>query len=356
MAITGNEIRKSFISFFESKGHKHVRSSSLVPHNDPTILFTNAGMNQFKDYFLGNQVPEFKRAVTSQKVMRAGGKHNDLENVGRTDRHHTFFEMLGNFSFGDYFKKEAIEYAWEYLTVTLGIPVEKMVVSVFEEDQEAFDIWHKVIGLPKNKIGRLGEKENFWAMGDVGPCGPCSEIHYQLYPPRDGKTAQKALEDDDGTYLEIWNLVFMQYNQEADGTRVPLPNPSIDTGMGIERIASVIQEFKNNYDSDLLSGLVSHVKENAPDPKGGPDELEVSARVIADHIRASVFLISDGVVPSNEGRGYVMRRIIRRAARHGKELGYQPGFFAKLVDVFVPMMEEAYPEISENSDYIKILL
>ncbi len=356
MALTGNELRKSFIEYFESKGHKHVRSSSLVPHNDPTILFTNAGMNQFKDYFLGNEIPEFKRAVTSQKVMRAGGKHNDLENVGRTDRHHTFFEMLGNFSFGDYFKKEAIEYAWEYLTVVLNIPEDTLVVSVFEDDQEAFDIWNKVIGIPAEKIGQLGEKENFWSMGDIGPCGPCSEIHFQLNSLPEGKSVQQALEDDDGTFLEVWNLVFMQYNQEQDGSRVALPNPSIDTGMGIERIASVIQSFKSNYESDLLSGLVNHVKENAPNPKGNEAEIEVSARVIADHIRASVFLISDGVIPSNEGRGYVMRRIIRRAARHGKELGYLPGFFSELVNFFIPMMADAYPEIDENKDYIKILL
>ncbi len=356
MAMTGNELRKSFIEFFEAKGHKHVRSSSLVPHNDPTILFTNAGMNQFKDYFLGNQIPEFNRAVTSQKVMRAGGKHNDLENVGRTDRHHTFFEMLGNFSFGDYFKTEAIKYAWEYLTDVLGIPEEKLVVSVFEDDQEAFDIWNKIVGVPAEKIGRLGESENFWSMGDVGPCGPCSEIHYELNPLSEGKTVQQALEDDDGTFLEVWNLVFMQFNQEQDGTRIPLPNPSIDTGMGIERIASVIQNVKSNYETDLLSQLVDYLIANAPNPKEGKEGVVVSARVIADHIRAAVFLISDGVIPSNEGRGYVMRRIIRRAARHGKELGYQPGFFSELVDVFVPMMEEAYPEIAENKAYIKILL
>ncbi len=356
MAMTGNEIRTSFIKFFESKGHKHVRSSSLVPHNDPTILFTNAGMNQFKDYFLGNRIPEFKKAVTSQKVMRAGGKHNDLENVGRTDRHHTFFEMLGNFSFGDYFKKEAIEYAWEFLTELLEIPVEKIAVSVFEDDNEAFDIWHEVIGIPKDRIGRLGEKENFWSMGDVGPCGPCTEIHYQMNPFQDGRNVQESLEADDGTFLEIWNLVFMQYNQEADGTRNLLPKPSVDTGMGLERVASVIQHVNSNYESDLLSGLVSHIKKNVSNPKGSLAEIEVSARVISDHIRASVFLISDGVIPSNEGRGYVMRRIIRRAARHGKELGYTTGFFAELVDFFLPMMQDAYPEIAENKDYIKLLL
>jgi len=356
MAITGNEIRKSFIQYFESKDHKHIRSSSLVPHNDPTILFTNAGMNQFKDYFLGNEKPEHSRAVTSQKVMRAGGKHNDLENVGRTDRHHTFFEMLGNFSFGDYFKKEAISYAWEYLTVILKVPADKLVVSVFEDDQDAFDIWHDEIGVSKDNIGRLGEKENFWSMGDTGPCGPCSEIHYELNPVPAGKSVQQCLEDDDGTFLEIWNLVFMQYNREKDGTLNPLPKPSIDTGMGIERITSVVQNEKTNYGSDLLCGLVEKVLKDAPDPQGSDNESEVSARVISDHIRAVVFLIADGVNPSNEGRGYVLKRIIRRAARHGKELGYHPGFFADLVDDFVPMMSEAYPEIAEATPYIKIII
>ncbi|NQU65108.1 MAG: alanine--tRNA ligase [SAR324 cluster bacterium] len=356
MAMTGTEIRQSFIQFFKSKGHKHVRSSSLVPHNDPTILFTNAGMNQFKDYFLGNQKPEFNRAVTSQKVMRAGGKHNDLENVGRTDRHHTFFEMLGNFSFGDYFKKEAIAFAWEYLTDVLELEPDRLVVSVFEDDQESFDIWHKDIGIPKERIGRLGEKENFWSMGDTGPCGPCSEIHYQLQPMTEGYTVQKSLEADDGTFLEIWNLVFMQFNKEDDGAITPLPKPSIDTGMGIERIATVVQHFKSNYESDLLSGLVSKVLSEAPNASTSEGENIVAARVIADHIRATVFLIADGVIPANEGRGYVLKRIIRRAARHGKELGYKPGFFAALVDYFVPTMSDAYPEIKESQGYIKILI
>ncbi|MFH2131183.1 MAG: alanine--tRNA ligase [bacterium] len=356
MAMTGNEIRQSFIQFFESKGHKHVRSSSLVPHNDPTILFTNAGMNQFKDYFLGNQKPEFTRAVTSQKVMRAGGKHNDLENVGRTDRHHTFFEMLGNFSFGDYFKQDAISYAWEYLTDVLKLPKDKLVVSVFEDDQESFDLWHELIGIPAANIGRLGEKDNFWSMGDTGPCGPCSEIHYRLQPLREGYTVQKSLEEDDGTFLEIWNLVFMQFNREEGGALTPLPKPSIDTGMGIERIASVVQNYKSNYESDLLSGLVNSVLENAPQPSGSVNESIVSARVIADHIRATLFLIADGVIPSNEGRGYVLRRIIRRAARHGKELGYQPGFFSDLGIEFVPMMSDAYPELKESQEYSKILI
>ena len=356
MAMTGNEIRKSFIQFFQSKDHKHVRSSSLIPHNDPTILFTNAGMNQFKDYFLGNQKPDFTRAVTSQKSMRVSGKHNDLENVGRTDRHHTFFEMLGNFSFGDYFKEEAIAYAWEYLTEVINLQADKLVVSVYTEDDDAFQIWNKNVGIPAERIGRLGEKDNFWSMGDIGPCGPCSEIHYQLYPIPEGKTVQGCLEDDDGTFLEIWNLVFMQFNREADGTMTPLPKPSIDTGMGLERIAAVAQNELSNYGSDILSHLVDSIENNAPNPSENQEERTVSAHVIADHIRAAVFLITDGVIPSNEGRGYVLRRIIRRAARHGKELGYQPGFFAKLVPAFIPMMAEAYPELAESQDYVGILL
>ncbi|MCP4295895.1 MAG: alanine--tRNA ligase [Proteobacteria bacterium] len=353
--MTGNEIRKAFIRYFESKNHKHVRSSSLVPHNDPTILFTNAGMNQFKDFFLGNQKPEYKTAVTSQKVVRAGGKHNDLENVGRTDRHHTFFEMLGNFSFGDYFKEDAIKYGWEFLTEVMGIPEEKLAVSVFEDDQEAYDIWANM-GIPEKRIARLGEKENFWSMGDTGPCGPCSEIHYLLHPLEKGKNSRQSLEDDDDSYLEIWNLVFMQFNRDANGTMTPLPKPSIDTGMGLERIASVVQGKTNNYDTDLLDGLVQKIASGVGHTVGANEERDVSCRVIADHIRASTFLITDGVIPSNEGRGYVLRRIIRRAARHGKELGYQPGFFADLVDDFVPMMLETYPEIEESREYIQILL
>jgi len=356
MTMTGNEIRKSFIQFFQSKDHKHVRSSSLIPHNDPTILFTNAGMNQFKDFFLGNQTPEYTRAVTSQKSMRVSGKHNDLENVGRTDRHHTFFEMLGNFSFGDYFKEEAIAYAWEYLTDVLKIPADKLVASVYTEDEDALKIWSKNVGIPLERIGRLGEKDNFWSMGDIGPCGPCSEIHYQLYPIPEGKSVQRCLEDDDGTFLEVWNLVFMQYNRESNGSLTPLPKPSIDTGMGLERIAAVAQNELSNYGSDILSKLVETIEKNAPNPAGSKEETTVSARVVSDHIRAAVFLITDGVIPSNEGRGYVLRRIIRRAARHGKELGYQPGFFADLVPTFVPMMEEAYPEIAESQEYVGILL
>jgi len=353
--MTGNEIRTAFIRYFESKNHKHVRSSSLVPHNDPTILFTNAGMNQFKDYFLGNQEPEFTKAVTSQKVMRAGGKHNDLENVGRTDRHHTFFEMLGNFSFGDYFKKEAIAYAWEFLTVVLAIPTEKLAISVYEDDQEAYDLWVE-LGVPSDKIAKLGAAENFWSMGDTGPCGPCSEIHYLLHPLQDGKTPVQSLEDDDGSMLEVWNLVFMQYNRDADGTLNPLPSPSIDTGMGLERITSVVQGQNNNYDTDLLRNLLDVIAKKAKYTIGSTEEGDVSCRVISDHMRAVVFLIADGVIPSNEGRGYVLRRILRRAARHGKELGFHPGFFADLVADFVPMMSATYPEIEESKNYAQILL
>ncbi len=353
--MTGNEIREAFIEFFKSKHHAQVRSSSLVPVNDPTILFTNAGMNQFKDFFLGNQTPDYKCAVTSQKVLRAGGKHNDLENVGRTDRHHTFFEMLGNFSFGDYFKREAILYAWEFLTVTLKVDPELLAISVFQDDDEAYDIWTKEIGIKSDKIARLGEADNFWSMGDTGPCGPCSEIHFKLHDPK-GKTATQCLEADDGVYLEIWNLVFMQFNRDASGVMTPLPSPSIDTGMGLERIASVVQGKTNNYDTDLLKPFINAIAKGVKYTPDSDFDRDVNCRVIADHMRASVFLIADGVIPANEGRGYVLRRIIRRAARHGKELGYAPGFFAKLVADFVPTMEAAYPEIRESQDYIQILL
>ena len=354
--MTGSEIRSAFIEFFKSKGHKEVRSSALIPHNDPTILFTNAGMNQFKDIFIGNEAPPYPCAVTSQKVMRAGGKHNDLENVGRTDRHHTFFEMLGNFSFGDYFKKEAISYAWEFLTEVVKLDPAQLAISVFEDDDEAYDIWHKEMGIPAERIARLGEKDNFWSMGDTGPCGPCSEIHYLMHPLEKGRNAIESLEADDGSYLEIWNLVFMQFNRDASGVMNPLPKPSIDTGMGLERIAAVAQGKDNNYDSDLLSDLTGHIAKGAGHQVNDSPEITVSCRVIADHIRASVFLIADGVIPANEGRGYVLRRIIRRAARHGKELGYQPGFFSALVKDFIPMMSAAYPEIAEAQTFITILL
>ncbi|OGG96060.1 MAG: alanine--tRNA ligase [Candidatus Lambdaproteobacteria bacterium RIFOXYD2_FULL_50_16] len=354
--MTGNQIREAFVQYFKTRGHKEVRSSSLVPLNDPTILFTNAGMNQFKDYFLGNQEPAYKCAVTSQKVMRAGGKHNDLENVGRTDRHHTFFEMLGNFSFGDYFKKEAINYAWEFLTVTLGLDPNQLAVSVYKDDQEAYDLWANQVGIPPERIARLGEKDNFWAMGDTGPCGPCTEIHYRLHPLKEGRNPKESLEADDGSHLEVWNLVFMQYNRDETGKLNPLPAPCVDTGMGLERIVSVVQGKQTNYDTDLLHPLCAEIAHGAGYKLGQDSEGDVHCRVIADHIRACVFLIADGVIPSNEGRGYVLRRIIRRAARHGKELGYQPGFFAGLTDFLVAQMAQAYPELGESADYVKILL
>ena len=354
--MTGNEIRTRFLTYFKSKQHKEVRSSSLVPHKDPTILFTNAGMNQFKDFFLGNETPAYPSAVTSQKVMRAGGKHNDLENVGRTDRHHTFFEMLGNFSFGDYFKEEAIAYAWEFLTQELGLDPEKLAVSVFQNDDEAYQIWHKKIGVSAERIARLGEKDNFWSMGDTGPCGPCSEIHYQM-KPLEGLSPQQCLEADNGRFLEVWNLVFMQFDRQPGGELKPLPQPSIDTGMGLERIASVVQGQSSNYGTDLLSPLVNAAAQMAGishlEPKS---EAEVSCRVIADHIRACSFLIADGVVPANDGRGYVLRRIIRRAARHGKEIGLQPGFFSAMAGVVAQEMGSAYPEVKENLSFIQILL
>lgn len=354
--MTGGEIRKAFIDFFAKRGHKHVRSSSIVPHNDPTIMFTNAGMNQFKDFFLGNEIPDYPCAVTSQKVVRAGGKHNDLENVGRTARHHTFFEMLGNFSFGDYFKEDAIQYAWDFLTVEMGLPTEKLAVSVFENDDEAFKIWNEKMGVPADRIARLGEKDNFWSMGDTGPCGPCSEIHFDMTGTKEGRTAVASLEADDDRFLEIWNLVFMQFNRDESGTLNPLPKPSIDTGMGLERIAAVKQGVVSNYESDLFTPILKVIAEKAGYNFGSEDDKDVSCRVIADHLRASTFMITDGVLPSNEGRGYVMRRIIRRAARHGRNLGYAPGFLSDLVGDFVPMMVDAYPEIGEAKGHVQAIL
>ncbi|WP_457568377.1 alanine--tRNA ligase [Desulfurobacterium sp.] len=351
--MTGKEIREAFLSFFEGKGHTRVKSSSLIPANDPTLLFTNAGMVQFKDYFLGKDKPPFKRATSCQKCMRAGGKHNDLENVGRTGRHHTFFEMLGNFSFGDYFKKEAIEFAWELVTSTFKLPEEKLFVSVYEKDDEAYEIWNKVIGIPEEKIYRLGEKDNFWAMGDTGPCGPCSEIYFDR-----GK--EFACGDNCGIgkcdcdrFLEIWNLVFMQYERDANGKLKPLARPSIDTGMGLERIASVLQNVPSNYETDLLFPMVKWASETAGIPYGKEEKTDVSMRVIADHLRAMTFLIADGCLPSNEGRGYVLRRIIRRASRHGRLLGINRPFLSQGVNVVIETMGDVYPEIVENRQFIK---
>ena len=341
------EIRQSFLSFFEKKEHQIVSSSSLIPGNDKTLLFTNAGMVQFKDVFLGEDIRKYSRATTSQRCVRAGGKHNDLENVGYTARHHTFFEMMGNFSFGDYFKENAIEYAWEYLTGVLKLPKEKLWVTVYADDDEAANIWIDKIGFPSDRISRIGDKpgkkyesDNFWAMGDVGPCGPCSEIFYdhgeQIWGGPPGTP-----EEDGDRFIEIWNLVFMQFNRDVDGTMNKLPKPSVDTGMGLERLAAILQNGHSNYDIDLFQNLIGFIA----DLSNTSDKDNASLKVIADHIRSCAFLIVDGVVPSNEGRGYVLRRIIRRAARHGHKLGLEDAFFHKLVKPLAKEMGEAYPEL-----------
>ncbi|WP_457640128.1 alanine--tRNA ligase [Persephonella sp.] len=354
--LTGNEIRESFLDFFEKKGHTRVKSASIIPETDPTLLFVNAGMVPFKNVFLGIEKKPYKRATSCQKVFRVSGKHNDLDNVGYTPRHHTFFEMLGNFSFGDYFKKEAIEFAWEYLTQVLQIPEERLLVSVFEEDDEAYQIWQKVIGLPEEKIHRMGVEDNFWSMGDTGPCGPCSEIYYDR--GEEFGTPQLGAPDDN-RYLEIWNLVFMQYNRDETGKLTPLPNPNIDTGMGLERIASVMQEVSSNYETDLFMPVIRFAEEVSGkeyNPDRPKSKETVAMRVIADHLRAITFLISDGVFPSNEGRGYVLRRILRRALRYGKELGIERPFLFEGVDVVIDMMKQPYPELVGNRGFIKGLV
>ncbi|MBS0614919.1 MAG: alanine--tRNA ligase [Proteobacteria bacterium] len=340
--MTVAEIRASFLEFFRKNGHTVVPSSPLVPGNDPTLLFTNAGMVQFKDCFLGKDKRDYTRAASSQRCVRAGGKHNDLENVGYTARHHTFFEMLGNFSFGDYFKREAIHYAWNFVTVTLGIPKERLWVTVFREDEDAARIWVEEIGIDPTRCTRMGEKSNFWAMGETGPCGPCTEIFFDHGPDIAGGPPGSPEEEGD-RYVEIWNLVFMQYDRAADGTLTPLPKPSVDTGMGLERICAVMQGVHSNYDIDLFKALIRA----AAEVTGAQDLQSSSLRVIADHIRACSFLIVDGVVPSNEGRGYVLRRIIRRAIRHGYKLGQTQPFFHKLVPSLAQEMGAAYPELVE---------
>ena len=354
--LTSNEIRHIFLEFFKEKNHTIVSSSSLVPHNDPTLLFTNAGMNQFKDYFLGQQKPKFLRAATSQKCVRAGGKHNDLENVGYTARHHTFFEMLGNFSFGDYFKKEAIIFAWELLTEKFHIPANKLLVTVYHEDEEAFDIWKNTINLPHEKIIKIGDKsdkyisDNFWMMGDTGPCGPCSEIFFDHGSEIPGGPPGSENEDGD-RFIEIWNLVFMQFNRKEDGTMELLPKPSVDTGMGLERISAVLQSVHSNYEIDLFQSLIK----NAAKTLGVKDHLLPSLKVIADHVRSITFLINDGVQPSNDGRGYVLRRIMRRAIRHGYKLGAQSPFLASIIQSVAENMNEAYPELSINIKKIQAI-
>jgi len=339
--VSTSDIRERFLSYFASKGHEVVSSSSLVPGNDKTLLFTNAGMVQFKDVFTGEEVRDYKRATTSQRCVRAGGKHNDLDNVGYTARHHTFFEMLGNFSFGDYFKEDAIEYAWEFLTGELGLPKEKLWVTVFEEDDEAESIWINKIGVPAERVIRIGAKDNFWMMGDTGPCGPCSEIFYDHGPDIWGGPPGSPEEDGD-RYIEIWNLVFMQFDRSADGEMTPLPKPCVDTGMGLERTAAVLQHVHSNYEIDLFKNLIQAVAKVTKTK----DLESPSLNVIADHIRSCAFLITDGVVPSNEGRGYVLRRIIRRAVRHGHKLGADGLFFYKLVSDLHREMGAAYPELT----------
>lgn len=342
------DIRQTFLNFFAARGHEIVPSSSLVPANDPTLLFTNAGMVQFKDVFTGEEQRSNLRATSSQRCVRAGGKHNDLENVGYTARHHTFFEMLGNFSFGDYFKQDAIKYAWEFLTVELGIPAEKLWITVFEEDDEAASIWLDEIKIDPARLSRMGEKDNFWAMGDTGPCGPCSEIFYDHGPDVAGGPPGSPDEDGD-RYIEIWNLVFMQFERKADGSMTPLPKPSVDTGAGLERLAALLQGVHSNYEIDLFQHLlkaISGITQVA-------DLNNTSLRVIADHIRSCSFLIADGVVASNEGRGYVLRRIIRRAVRHGYQLGVKELFFYRIVSALVEVMGEAYPELKEKQGHIE---
>jgi len=351
MTLSTADLRNKFIDYFKSHGHQAVASSSLVPADDPTLLFTNAGMNQFKDCFLGAEKRSYTRAVSSQRCVRAGGKHNDLENVGYTARHHTFFEMLGNFSFGDYFKKEAIEFAWNFLTKEIGLPKEKLLVTVYSEDDEAFDIWEKHIGVPKEKIIRISTSDNFWSMGDTGPCGPCSEIFYDHGAHIWGGPPGTPEEDGD-RFIEIWNLVFMQFNKQADGTMEPLPKPSIDTGMGLERISAILQNVHSNYEIDLFQNLIK----SAASIVGSEDLENKSLRVIADHIRSCSFLICDGVMPSNEGRGYVLRRIIRRAVRHGYQLGANDIFFYKLVASLAKEMGEAYPELVDQLPVIEKVL
>jgi len=354
--MESNKIRQLFIDFFKEKAHKPLASSGLLPEDDPTLLFTNAGMVQFKSIFLGDETRPCNRAVTVQKCLRAGGKHNDLENVGRTARHHTFFEMLGNFSFGDYFKKEATEWAWEFLTERVKLPGEKLQITVFEEDDEAEDLWHNHVGIPKEQIFRLGAKDNFWQMGDTGPCGPCSEILIDQGPELSCGSHDCKVGCDCDRYLEIWNLVFMQFNRDFSGKLTPLPKPSIDTGMGLERLVAVLQGKFNNFDTDLFMPIIHYVEGLCGKKYGSDPATDVSLRVIADHIRSSAFVLSEGLTPSNEGRGYVLRRIIRRAARHGFMLGLEEPFLNNVLDVVYEDMSGAYPEIRENMDMSKKIL
>jgi alanyl-tRNA synthetase len=350
--MTGNEARRQFLEYFKRHDHRVVRSSSLVPHEDPTLLFINAGMVQFKRVFLGEDKRDYLRATTSQKCVRAGGKHNDLENVGYTARHHTFFEMLGNFSFGDYFKERAIEFAWDLLTNGYGLPGDKLWASVYLDDDEAYGLWRKVVGLPEERIVRLGEKDNFWAMGDTGPCGPCSEILIDRGPEHGCGRPECTVGCECDRYLEIWNLVFMQFNRDAAGQMTRLPKPSIDTGMGLERIVSVVQDTPTNFDTDLIRPIIARTEAMTGRGFGQEPAADVAMKVIADHCRAAVFLIGDGVLPSNEGRGYVLRRIMRRAIRYGRNIGLARPFLNETARAVFEIMKPAYPELTEAAAFI----
>lgn len=350
--MTGSEIRETFLKYFEDRGHTRVASSPLIPQNDPTLFFTNAGMVQFKDVFTGAEKRNYNKAASTQKCMRVSGKHNDLENVGRTARHHTFFEMLGNFSFGDYFKEDAIHYGWEFLTETVSLPPDNLIVTIFEDDGEAFDLWRKVTGIEAERIFRLGEKDNFWAMGDTGPCGPCSEILFDQGERLGCGTPQCGPECDCGRFLELWNLVFMQFDRNQDGELIPLPSPSIDTGMGLERLAAVLQGEDSNYHTDLVFPFLEEAARLAGVKYGADGQSDTSLRVIADHVRAVTFLISDGVLPANEGRGYVLRRIIRRASRHGKLLGMEGPFLYRICPLVGEKMSGAFPELAGHMDTV----
>ncbi len=350
--MTGNEARKIFLEYFKKHNHRHVRSSSLVPQDDPTLLFVNAGMVQFKRVFTGDEKRDYTTAVTAQKCVRAGGKHNDLENVGYTARHHTFFEMLGNFSFGEYFKEKAIVFAWDLLINGYGFDPEKLYISIYKDDDQAFEIWNKQVGVPAERISRLGDEDNFWAMGDTGPCGPCSEIHIDRGKEFGCDDPNCAVGCDCDRWLELWNLVFMQFERGEDGTMAPLPKPSIDTGMGLERIISVLQDVPTNYDTDLFVPIMERVGELSGKKRGESKEVEVAMKVIADHSRSAAFLICDGVLPSNEGRGYVLRRIMRRAIRYGRSIGLTKPFLHKTVQTVFSIMDEAYPELKESAAFI----
>jgi alanyl-tRNA synthetase len=350
--MRAQEIREAFLDFFSRKNHKVVPSSALLPKDDRTILFTNAGMNQFKDVFLGLEKRSYKRAASVQKCLRVSGKHNDLEQVGRTSKHHTFFEMLGNFSFGDYFKEEAIAFAWELVTQVFKLTPDRLYATIYEEDEEAFRIWRERIGLPPEKIFRFGKKDNFWAMGETGPCGPCSEIHYDADPALEEGDPRALIENGSDRFVELWNLVFMQYFQDEGGIFHPLPAPSIDTGMGLERTAAALQKKRSNYDTDLFRPLISRICDLSQREYPGDEAGDVYVRIIADHVRAVTFLISDGIMPSNDGRGYVLRRLIRRAFRHGQLLGIEKPFVHQLVAAVTDVMKDAYPELLSSTHYI----